>query len=290
MDSTKMQRKCLTAGAALSQCISEPASTRSSESAQSTIAAFSADAPSPVQTCQLPASPIRFSNVTEHAPAQLLPHETAASLFDTLTQMHEEAIELEYAKERFRMRLMLEAECQRGEEDSACERLLRAEDPDERRLCSQHELYIEEADPVGLGTRCQVASIPVCGAQWSASEFRGELLFDPERIQAEALDSYLRAIRSMWPQEFEYREEVALQFLAERLNYAGISQGAECNVAAVLRAFLNDLRVSNRSHATISVFQRVGARHTIKQVISPIQNYLEQRFLKCAASRTKQAR
>ena len=56
--------------------------------------------------------------------------------------------------------------------------------------------------------------------------------------------------------QFDYREEIALQFLHEVMQYrvAGLTE-AECYVIRDrLQTYLNDMRVINRSHATLSVF------------------------------------
>ena len=96
--------------------------------------------------------------------ANLLPHEMHVSLYDTLMKLHEEA-----AKEAQNLRLMLEEECQK--EDSAGERLIYQEMPDERMISSQCEFYVEEADTVEIGTCCQALMIPECQPLPCQAEF-----------------------------------------------------------------------------------------------------------------------
>ena len=120
--------------------------------------------------------------------------------------------------EKLKLRLELEAEGYESE-DSAVERVRQLELPDERSLNSQADLYIEDADPVGIGQGCQVDKLPKLRQLPCQTVPKDRQLFNPDRIDSNLLDLYLRDIYNMWPQDFDYREEIALQFLHERLNY-----------------------------------------------------------------------
>ena len=69
--------------------------------------------------------------------------------------MHEQAD----FNEELNLRLNLEAE---SGEDSALDRVMCEDLPDERTLNSQCEFFIEEANPVEIGTKCQALVIPQC--------------------------------------------------------------------------------------------------------------------------------
>ena len=79
-------------------------------------------------------------------------------------------------------------------------------------------------------------------------------------------------MRGVWPSGFEYKEEIALQFLSEVLLYrvSDLSQMAEkASMNVFLTAYLNDLRLANRSHATLTIFHKNIDKKTEKLVISP---------------------
>ena len=98
-----------------------------------------------------------------------------------------------------------------------------------------------------------------------------QLLFDPSRIEVAMLESYLEEIVKIWPEQFEYREEIALQFLHESLHYrvSGYTASEALDVSQRLRTFLNDLRLENRSHSCVVLV--TNSRHkVIKTVISPV--------------------
>ena len=136
-------------------------------------------------------------------PAPLLPHQMSGSLFETLTQMHEQA----YFNEELNLRLNLEAE---SGEDSAFDRVMQLDLPNERNLNSQSEFFIEEANSVEIGTRCQALVIPECQSLPCQSGFEGELFFDASKIEAALVERYLVYMKGVWPSMFDYREEIAL--------------------------------------------------------------------------------
>ena len=107
-----------------------------------------AGAASPHQNSESLHSPIRFSLPQElPATVHLLPHQAAVSLFDTLSNLCDAA---HLQETRLDMILNLEADC--GDEDSALERVKALDLPNERSQMSDDSLFIEEADPVGLGS------------------------------------------------------------------------------------------------------------------------------------------
>ena len=64
--------------------------------------------------------------------------------------MHDQSYEA-MDKEDLQLELNLEAAC---DEDTPINCVMALDLPNETSLISNHELYIEEADPVGLGNRC----------------------------------------------------------------------------------------------------------------------------------------
>ena len=67
------------------------------------------------------------------------------------------------------------------------------------------------------------------------------------------MDKYLSDVKQVWPLDFDHREEIALQFLSEVLRYRDIDVEGGA-VRENLVAFPNDLRLANRSHATLATF------------------------------------
>ena len=83
------------------------------------------------------------------------------------------------------------------------------------------------------------------------------------------MDKYLSDVKEVWPSRFDYREEIALQFLNEVLHYRDIDVRGGA-VRENLVAFLNDLRLANRSHATLAALQGHSPNWTLnKEIISP---------------------
>ena len=162
---------------------------------------------------------------------------------------------------------------------------------DEADLHSQDDFYIEIADPVGIGTDSQPKLIPSFREGPCKTIFRGDNLFDPSRIEPDLLDRYLNDIRVIWPSSFDFREEIALQFLHECLHYRvkGLTPQQISVIQERLTTFLNDLRTFNRSHATLSVFD-VSHDKKCKTVVAPEQSHYEKKFMSLASSRCRDAR
>ena len=162
---------------------------------------------------------------------------------------------------------------------------------DETDLLSQDDFYVEIADPVGVGTEYQSTFIPPFREGACKTIFRGEQLFDPSRIEPSLLDRYLNDIRVIWPASFDFREEIALQFLHESLHYRvkGFTPHQISVIQGQLTTFLNDLRTFNRSHATLSVFD-VSQNKKCKTVVAPEQSHYEKKFMSLASSRCRDAK
>ena len=107
------------------------------------------------------------------------------------------------------------------ERDSAFARVMLCDMVDEDSVHSKHDLHVESADPIEVGTAHQAMHIPIC----DKGNYRGrdvsECLFDPAKIDEQELKQYLVWISQVWPRhQFKYREEIALQFLHEVLRYS----------------------------------------------------------------------